>query len=111
MAVDAGPEVARDAVFDTTIDAPHVFTGSAMSHVVYLATEGAAITTAAADDATLNQSSVARNAATLKPFLMDDATRQNKIDSIVAEARMILSPYDIRVVTTRPTSGRTTCWS
>ena len=93
-----------DALVDAMVDAHVPVQGSALTHTLYINTEGVAIAPGL-DDAITNKSSVVAAAQTLKPWLMTDAARLTKITNLVTEVQAILLPYDVAIVTTRPASG------
>lgn len=78
--------------------------GTALTHTLFLETEGVMVTPGA-DDATTNTSSIPAHAAMLNPWRMGDAQRTTEIAALQAQIAGILAPYDITVTTTRPASG------
>lgn len=98
--------VVHDAAADAThADAPPWQPpGMSKTHTVFLQLEGASVTIGA-DDATMDKSSVAMTAGTLKPWRMGDASRTTELASLVTEIGGIVAPYNITLVTTRPASG------
>lgn len=92
-----------DGAISPQLDA-HVGQATALTHTLYINTEGVAIAPGL-DDAITNKSSVVAAAQTLKPWLMTDAARLTKITNLVTEVQAILLPYDVAIVTTRPASG------
>jgi hypothetical protein len=74
------------------------------ANVYYLNFEGQALT-AGPDDPVLNQSQIINSTVTFPAYLAGDPQRVSKIQAIVAEVQQVLAPYDIAVVTARPSSG------
>src|ERR1700729_17468 len=75
-----------------------------LTRTLYLNFEGVTLA-AGSDDATLNESVIATTPITLPSYLGSAADRATQISNIQAEVANILEPYDIAVVTSRPTSG------
>lgn len=86
------------------VDAPEAPEASGI-HTVFLAFDGVSILKGTDDDATTNTTKTAAADGTVSPLFAGDSTRATRIDSIVAEIRTGLTPYDIKLVTTRPDSG------
>ena len=84
--------------------APAPGSGSAMSHTLFLQTEGVTLA-AGADDATTNTSSLVTGPVTLAKFLGSDAQRAADIAAIKEQLDGTLSPYDVTVTLSRPTAG------
>jgi hypothetical protein len=76
----------------------------AKTHTLYLHTEGIVLTPGE-DDAINNKSAIVTQSVALAAFLQGDPDRQMKIDEIVLQLRDIVAPYDITIVSTRPTAG------
>jgi hypothetical protein len=76
----------------------------ALAHTLYLAYDGGMITPGT-EDATLGRSSIATISATLPPYLQNDPQRATKLAAITSQLMMILAPYAIDVVTTRPAAA------
>jgi hypothetical protein len=93
------PDARGAADAPMTADAP----GATAGHVVYLAFDGENVMPGA-DDPIHDTTPLPSKAYTAK-YLPSDAARATKIAAIVDEARAILAPYDIALVTTRPASG------
>lgn len=98
--VDAPPPV------DASPDAYMPTGGNAMSHTLFVNTEGVTLTMGA-DDATANKSSLLANATpvTLKPWHMGDAARATKIAAVIAQFKSTLAPYGVAIVDARPAAG------
>src|SRR5436190_6164496 len=77
---------------------------AALSHTLYLAFDGGMITPGT-EDASTNTSSIAIMAATLPPYLQGDAQRATKLAAIVSQLQLILSAYNIDIVTARPAAA------
>ena len=93
---DDGNQAAVDAALDAAV---------AHTHTLYLNFEGVTLAAGSADDATQNLSSIATGPTTLPSYLGSDADRATKVGALAAEVANILMPYDVDVVTTRPSSG------
>ncbi len=100
-----------DARPDVGIDAPFVFncatapTGGA--HKLFLVFEGATLTRGASD-AVLNRFSGIDNSlatATIPAWRATAPDRASQIQDVVCDIRESMYPFDVEVVTTRPTSG------
>lgn len=74
------------------------------ANVYYLNFDGAGLTPGA-DDPSANQSQLVSNSVTIPAYLAGDAQRTSKIQTLIDEVEAILAPYDVAVVTTRPSSG------
>jgi len=74
---------------------------------VYLSFGGEMIqpATAGADNAAMNMSSILTAAKTVPPYLDNVATRDTTIAQVVSETQARFAPFDVAVVTDRPTSG------
>lgn len=78
--------------------------GPALTHTLFVNTEGVTVLPGA-NDAANNRTVIVSQPIALRPILSDDPQRQAKIDDILAQLRTILSPYDISVVAARPAAG------
>jgi hypothetical protein len=88
------------------IDAPEVDAARPpASHRVFLSFEGQVLSPAAADDALLDHWSQAPAVTSLTQWALGAADRATRIQAVTAEVSAILAPFDIDVVTTRPTTG------
>jgi hypothetical protein len=74
------------------------------AHVYFLQFEGQALTPGA-DNPTANVSQLVSQSVTIPPYLSGDAQRASKVQGIVAEVSTLLAPFDIAIVTSRPSTG------
>lgn len=72
--------------------------------VVYLNFDGVMLTPGV-DDSSANTTSLITAPVTFQPFFPAVPNRQQFLDSIKSKADAILAPYNVELVTTRPTSG------
>ena len=89
---------------DAAIDAPAFVPGAAMSHTLFLQTEGVLLVLGNSD-ATMNKSPLLTSDQTLASWRGSDAQRTTELAGIVTQMRTVLAPYHIDVVTTRPALG------
>jgi len=90
-----------DPAIDAAIDAPPP---TALTHTLFLATEGVAVTPGA-DDATANTTSLVPQAVTIGAYLVGASDRDTQIATLASDLAAVVAPYDITVTTTRPAAG------
>ncbi len=84
---------------------PNPPTGTALARTLFVNAEGVLVRSAAADDATLDRSTIVDEDTSLRPYLALDPARTSKIATIVGLIETTLASYDVTVTTTRPASG------
>lgn len=99
--VDAAIDSAPDAPLMCGANGPHAGT----SVTYYINTEGVTLTAGTCSDSRTNCTSLVMADKVVPPFYDGIATRQQTIDTILADVTTALAPYAIDVVTTRPASG------
>ncbi|HTJ41987.1 MAG TPA: hypothetical protein VL463_07805 [Kofleriaceae bacterium] len=89
----------------SVIDAPVASIDASVTaaHVVYLAFEGETIKPG--NESVANDTTPLVTTQYTPKYLPNDSQRATKIAGIVGEVQAILAPYDVAVVTTRPSSG------
>ena len=90
-------------------DAPHVFP-LAKNHTLFLQLDGVTVTPGSgpdsvSEDAVANTTMLVTAPATLGPWLAGDVDRATKIGSLLDQIQVVIAPYNITLVTTRPASG------
>lgn len=74
------------------------------AHVVFLNFEGVALTMGM-DDSAANSSQIISDPVTMTAFLDDQADRDTRIANVVASVELAFEPFNVDVVTERPSSG------
>jgi hypothetical protein len=78
--------------------------GMGTRHEIYLVFEGVTLM-AGNEDARSNTTGLVSATSTVPPFAANAANRQQFINDITSDVRLMLNGYNVDVVTTRPTSG------
>lgn len=77
----------------------------APAHVVYLVFDGLSLTNGSTDDPAANVSATLNAPFSAPPFFADLSMRDERLGLIADGARTVLAPYNIEIVTERPSVG------